>query len=199
VLFDESAGIYKIWCTQYKDGGSRTVYGESPDGLSWMLRPEPVLLPSNEWEGMRLFYPCVLKRQDGGYDCWYTGISKQNAWSVGHATSNDGLIWTKDAAPVLPAPLSSRPIRFLAEAFTKLTGQCIRLPVYGKASPCVWHEGEGYRMLTHEIGTRGLLFIVQYDSNDGRSWKMVSRDVWADKPRTAWDAFFQADPFVLCL
>ena len=48
--------------------------------------------------------PCVLKLEDG-FHMWYLGSGAMNgkiAWRIGHATSPDGLNWTKSSTePVL--------------------------------------------------------------------------------------------------
>ena len=82
----------------------------STDGLSWSVGGSPVLAPGSmgEWDYNAAETPCVVEF-GGKYHLYYSGISEGDAGSlvkgryrIGHATSTDGLSWTKDAAnPVL--------------------------------------------------------------------------------------------------
>jgi hypothetical protein len=101
----------------YCAGGQKTVEGKqvwefknylatSPDGIAWRKQPEPVLPLGREgsWEAQSHAGPCVLKLADG-FHLWYLGSGPyqgKTAWRIGHATSPDGLKWTRSGpAPVL--------------------------------------------------------------------------------------------------
>lgn len=84
----------------------------SVDGIYWIrYGSTPVLLPSgnpSQWDGMYTFRPTIV--QIGGvYHMWYSGSDgtsgtygcqqgRYYARGVGHATSTDGINWTKDSS-----------------------------------------------------------------------------------------------------
>ncbi len=105
VLYDLQEKIYKMWFTAVDEGDAegspwlnqRIGYGESPDGISWTFRAEPVF-----HVGRR---PCVLKLDDGTYRMWVNAPSKEapdlkmteNIISV---RSEDGLHWEEEGDAV---------------------------------------------------------------------------------------------------
>jgi formylglycine-generating enzyme required for sulfatase activity len=94
----------------YCDGGRKTADGQqvwefknfmatSPDGITWRKEPEPVLPlgPPGSWDSQSHAGPCVLRLEDG-FHLWYLGSGPyqgKTAWRAGHATSPDGLKWTR--------------------------------------------------------------------------------------------------------
>ncbi|RME69883.1 MAG: hypothetical protein D6784_17645, partial [Chloroflexi bacterium] len=101
------SGQYKMWYTAFDGSGvGRIGYATSPDGVTWSkYGSNPVLdvgAPGS-WEDTDVMFPSVLK-QGSTYHLWYDGSegSGQGSHRIGHATSADGVNWTKDAAnPVL--------------------------------------------------------------------------------------------------
>ncbi len=100
---------YHMW---YWGGDMETVnqrigYATSPDGITWTkYANNPVIEPGSEgtWDGTAVGDPTVLY-VDSIFHMWYEGIpnlSLSEGLQIGHATSLDGIIWTKDTAnPVL--------------------------------------------------------------------------------------------------
>ncbi|GBD36568.1 hypothetical protein HRbin36_01693 [bacterium HR36] len=102
----------------YCDGGKVTKDGKqvwefknymavSEDGIKWKKLPDPVLPlgPKGSWDEHSHACPCVLKLPDG-FHMFYLGSGTYKgrgpAWRVGHATSPDGLKWTRSGdEPVL--------------------------------------------------------------------------------------------------
>jgi hypothetical protein len=78
----------------------------SPDGIAWKKEPKPVLPlgPAGSWDEKSHAGPCVLKLGDE-FHMWYLGSGAyrgKTAWRIGHATSPDGLRWTRSGSdPVL--------------------------------------------------------------------------------------------------
>ncbi len=78
----------------------------STDGINWIKHQDSVLSlgEKGSWDAVSQAGPCVLKLPDG-FHMWYLGsgrINGKTAWRIGHATSPDGLRWTKSAPePVL--------------------------------------------------------------------------------------------------
>ena len=99
-------GGYHMWYTGQTERRSWIGYAVSPDGTSWTRKsPKPVLSPTEPWEKVALMCPHVL--WDGErrlYRMWYSGGEQYEPDAIGHATSPDGLVWTKHKAnPVFRA------------------------------------------------------------------------------------------------
>lgn len=64
--------------------------------VAWHKNEAPVLLPGEEgsWDAEGVLSPSVLKIDDT-YHIWYSGMDATNL-RIGHATSEDGLVWVKD-------------------------------------------------------------------------------------------------------
>lgn len=101
VIFD--SGQYKMWYTGFDSSGVGHIgYATSPDGINWTKHGgNPVLSPGGGgWEDADVMFPSVLKL-GSTYHMWYEGHDG-STHRLGHATSGDGLNWTKDGAnPVL--------------------------------------------------------------------------------------------------
>lgn len=101
VLYE--SGVYKMWYTGVDSSGlTRIGYATSPDGFVWTKNVDPVLDlgSSGSWEGNDVTGPSVVN-EGGTYHMWYAGNDGATL-RLGHATSSDGLTWTKDPAdPVL--------------------------------------------------------------------------------------------------
>ena len=94
VLFEGSE--YKMWYTGNNQFHSRIGHATSPDGIVWTkYAGNPVLNkgPFGAWDYYRVSDPSIFF--DGsGYHMWYAGHDLFNV-RVGHATSPDGIVWTK--------------------------------------------------------------------------------------------------------
>ncbi len=74
----------------------------SADGLSWTVNTTPVLEPSDvkgNWDDHAVETPSVIVDGNGVYHMYYSGSRTGQApgvYQIGHATSPDGTVWTKD-------------------------------------------------------------------------------------------------------
>jgi len=98
------SGQYKMWYSGYDSSGvGRIGYATSPDGINWTkYGSNPVLDvgSAGSWEDADVFLPSVVK-QGSTYHMWYEAYDGATP-RLGHATSSDGLTWSKDPAnPVL--------------------------------------------------------------------------------------------------
>jgi len=116
----ERNGKYHMWYTGqistheptkngYENGHSAIGYVTSDDGIHWKGRTK-VLWPELPWEDVAVMCPHVLwdaKQQH--WRMWYSGGEQYEPNAIGHATSSDGLHWTKDSSnPVFrPDPTHS--------------------------------------------------------------------------------------------
>ncbi len=91
----------------------------SPDGIRWTRRATPVLEAANDWERPLcrnpadpgtctmggVLEPSVLHDATAGiYRMWYVGLGEPSnsfrTYRIGHATSPDGINWTRRPQPV---------------------------------------------------------------------------------------------------
>ncbi|GEM_PF-6354592 len=102
-------GYWMYLSTNYEDPSRedpvRIHRATSPDGLDWDVDPVPVLEPSSfplAFDYTKVETPSVI-RFGGRWHMYYCGISDLvGLYQIGHATSDDGIHFTKDPAnPVL--------------------------------------------------------------------------------------------------
>jgi predicted GH43/DUF377 family glycosyl hydrolase len=102
VLWDGS--MYRMWYTGNgaTSASPRIGYAWSNDAINWTRNPTPVLAPGSGWDGKGVSAPSVLYK-DGVWHMWYAGKNVMR-YSIGYATSPDGINWTKyEQNPVLTA------------------------------------------------------------------------------------------------
>jgi predicted GH43/DUF377 family glycosyl hydrolase len=108
VMYDDS--LYKMWylniqsSVNSKGAISSIGYATSKDGLTWNhYSQEPVLIPSQgTWDSFIIGHGTILK-DNAGYKLYYCGYNDNNniRYSIGLATSTDGIHWEKKTDPVL--------------------------------------------------------------------------------------------------
>jgi predicted outer membrane repeat protein len=105
VLYDpENTPAFQAWyaVADYVNGPIDIHYATSDDGISWSPTGM-VLARGTDWESHRIQEPCVVNTGNT-YHMWYRGQGSGGATGIGHATSTDGINWTKDATnPVIEA------------------------------------------------------------------------------------------------
>ena len=102
VIKDGSA--YKMWYCGWSTFPNMEIgYATSPDGINWTKQGKVLQVTATQWDDVSLYAPEVIK--DGStYHMWYSGGDggDDHTWLTGHATSTDGINWTKDPGnPVL--------------------------------------------------------------------------------------------------
>ncbi len=101
----DGASDYKMWYAGVNAAGIYAIgYATSSDGVNWNKDgSNPVLTKGapSAWDSQYVREPSVIN-VGGTYHMWYAGTAKWPYFRVGHATSPDGINWTKDAGnPVL--------------------------------------------------------------------------------------------------
>lgn len=77
-------------------GTSYIGYATSDDGVHWQRYDKPVIMPDEPWEIQSLMCPTVLwDEEERIYKLWYSGGEWFEPNSIGYATSEDGVSWTK--------------------------------------------------------------------------------------------------------
>jgi predicted GH43/DUF377 family glycosyl hydrolase len=92
-----------MWYTGTSGGIRRIGYATSPDGITWTKyvgNPVVDVGASGSWDESRVSNPTVAK-VGSTYHMWYSS-SISPTGGIGHATSPNGIIWTKDSGnPVI--------------------------------------------------------------------------------------------------
>jgi predicted GH43/DUF377 family glycosyl hydrolase len=127
--------------------------------------------PAGSWEERGILAGSVL-RPDSIYQMWYGGMNANFTGRIGHASSPDGIIWSKD---------SSNPVM---SATYNWEGSV-------NAFPCVLFDGAKYKMWY-----TGNSHVGYATSADGRTgWTKSSTPVLS--PGSGWDAASANGPWVL--
>lgn len=164
VLFHE--GIYKIWYDRIDGFG----YATSSDGRVWQKHPaSPVLVPGPEWYDTQEAASASVVIVDGTYHMWYSGLDADGDNRICHATSPDGIAWTKDSAnPVMdlgaPGSLDSNE---LIHPFVIYEAPLFRM----------WYNG-------HDTSAQRILYAV---SLDGVVWARSSSPALDRGAPGEWD------------
>ena len=156
---------YKMWYGSYDLATEKCDigYAWSPDGLNWTKHPgNPVFATDpGRWDGYSVDTPDV-HYVNGTYHMWYKGWSDPNGvgW-IGHATSPDGVSWTRDP---------KNPLIFTSPVKTEWDSYEVYRPrvILGSSEPGnramlnrMWFSGRNYSLrarvgLAIELGKTGL-------------------------------------------
>ncbi len=176
-------GMYRMWYTGNGSGDLRTNigYATSPDGIAWTRQgSEPVLrYGPGSWESHGVSAPSVWHDIGANlWKMWYAGRDFRGNYSIGYATSPDGVTWTKYLGnPVL------RPSTTGADDISVV-------------SPHVVYQAGVYHMWYAGRGSSNQIFYAT--SSDGVTWtKHPNNPVLSLGGDFAWDNGEIAAPAVL--
>lgn len=168
-------GVYHMWYTARPawylgEGPSQrttsVAYATSTDGRNWSKRGL-ALEPTGGWEGLRVSSPAVLAH-GGVFHMWYRGESgRYGATDIGHATSPDGVRWTRD--PLNPVTVDGS----AATRFVHRPGAVVQAEL-------------GYVMWAARGGR-----VARFTSIDGVSWRDEGDALATDG--SVWEAGDVAD------
>lgn len=101
-------GQFHMWYTAGDDRSNYTIgYATSPDGRQWTRanNAKPVFGTGapGSFDDQQVLHPAVVRDAGGLLHMWYNGVGPQKSFRVGHATSRDGIHWTRQnqGRPVL--------------------------------------------------------------------------------------------------
>ena len=97
-------GVYHMWYCGNDGSITQIGHATSSDKITWVkdILNNPVLKPeAGSWEGAMCYQPSVLFNGTD-FHMWYSG-GPAFQWSIGYASSSDGINWVKDTLnnPVL--------------------------------------------------------------------------------------------------
>ncbi len=156
----------------------------SPDGIHWTKHPDNPIIrlgPKGSWDESILICQSVIYDQEEKlFKMWYIGGTPQGVFSIGLATSPDGVHWTKYAGnPVLRVtePWEGT----VMEAFTVLKT---------KEGYKIWYGGNDL--------SRDKAAIGYASSPDGITWvKHPDNPIFTPDLPTRWDGYSVSDPDII--
>src|SRR3989344_3697794 len=146
---------------------ARVYEATSADGINWNINKNPQLSPSTnpaDWDSLRIETPSVIK-VGNTYHLYYSGCDancqEDGVYSIGHATSTDGIAWAKDPANPVVA----------AQADPSQWGS------YGSAEPGIVYNPKDGKFYLYYVGMKfdsnpsiGHIGILLSTSSDGSSF-----------------------------
>jgi predicted GH43/DUF377 family glycosyl hydrolase len=175
VVFD--GATYHMWYfgADYIPNGIHAIgYATSTNGTTWtkyVSNPIIITGTTGSWDSRFVLCPRVIS-DTGLYKMWYTGMDSSGTWSIGYATSTNGISWMKHAGnPVLR---------------TGSTGSWDGREVL---CPEVFLDGTTYRMWYTGQDANGFRRVGYATSPDGISWvKSASNPILSEGAPGSWEA-----------
>jgi beta-1,2-mannobiose phosphorylase / 1,2-beta-oligomannan phosphorylase len=180
VVFRNAA--YHLWYSGSDGAYWKIGYATSPDGISWTkYANNPVFdkSPAGTWDDYGVYSPSVI--HDGKkFHLWYSGFGAFA--QIGHATSNDGIAWTRDPAnPVVKTGIG---------ALTWDGGDA-------HAASVVFAEGK-YKMWYTGFCDRATSTIGYAESPDGTVWtKYSGNPMFGPVEKSSWNYSYVMCPSVV--
>jgi hypothetical protein len=164
---------FKMYYAGYD--GTRFALGlaTSMDGITWTKHPSNPIIPggaAGTWNYDVRQASVVV--QGGTFHMWLDARSSSGEWSIGYATSLDGINWSIDAA----SPIMTK-------------GAVGTFEETGVGEPVVVYDGNAYHMLYTGYAPPGLTGRIGYArSTDGLAWlRSPSNPVLNLGPSGTWD------------
>ena len=163
----------------------------SIDGISWTKYPDPVLIPTEDWETSGVTHPTVIFH-DGKFKMWYAALGS-GTWRAGYAESPDGISWSKSPENPLDLPtlghLGGLDIIFYENNWHLFyhTGEGVQTNIYHVVSDDLtnWHCEENCSAFrVSEMGFDSVMVIgpsvvkvgnkllLYYTGDDGNLWRV---------------------------
>ena len=125
----KEGALYRMWLTSSDISviPNVSIYeANSWDGITWTIDTVPQIVPggtNGSWDNARCETPSVIE-VGGTYHLYYSGNALGQSFAelqIGHATSPDGVVWTKDPDPVIPRPTTPNTWGWLGVAEPAIT------------------------------------------------------------------------------
>lgn len=155
-------GLFHMWYTAGDRHSSYKIgYATSPDGMRWTRKnhARPVFGPgvSGKFDDQVVLHPAVVRDDSGLLHLWYNGVGPQKSFRVGHATSRDGVHWTRqnNGNPVLePSVVGDFHEEYVYNVFV----------IHKKGQFQMWYSAWDSSRPNHSC-------ITHASSLDGNDWK----------------------------
>ncbi|MGB9669467.1 MAG: hypothetical protein ACPL0B_03675, partial [Anaerolineales bacterium] len=162
---------YRMWYTGRNSSGVYGIgYATSNDGITWTkYSGNPVFTdaPAPAWDSQIIWEPSVVFF-NGAYHLFYAGTDHWPYFKIGHATSTDGINWTRDLSnPVL----------------TPTEGSWDAIEVY---APSVVVNGSSLEMF-YSGNSGGAWLTGHAISTDGTSWTKDVNAFLSPSGGSTWD------------
>jgi predicted GH43/DUF377 family glycosyl hydrolase len=184
---------FHMWYTagdqrsRYKIG-----YATSPDGVNWQREQnaQPVLRSGKKgkFDDQVVLHPAVLCDDEGLLHMWYNGVGPQKGFRIGHATSHDGIHWTRqnDGNPVLsPGNVDGHTEDYVYNVMVLLEDNVFHM----------WYSSAFG--LQQNIFKPNSSAIVYAWSQDGTNWTKDPKPVFYNGPRGSLDEYSAFAGFVV--
>ncbi|MCU0364677.1 MAG: T9SS type A sorting domain-containing protein [Ignavibacteriaceae bacterium] len=169
-------GEYKLWyCNGFNAVDRQIGYATSPDGINWTkYTGNPVLSGGSEaWEAGGILW-CSVVSNSGTYTMYYSGLDITSTYySIGRATSPDGINWQKDTLnnPILTPDSGQWDSKAVCGPYCFYTSSTIYL----------YYTGWAMNYTGNTIG-------LATSTDNGLTWnKYASNPVLNSGPAGSWD------------
>lgn len=163
-------GVYKMW---FHGNGQQYIheigYATSEDGINWELHPDNPIFrvgTKESFESRWVVEPTVIKRGDI-YEMWYgasptkefdgsiEGLKTMKGY-IGHATSEDGIRWTRDPNNPILGPGES------GSGSWEEDGAIMPAAILDDGKVKIWYVGIGRQGTWYPELTRGFQYQIGY-------------------------------------
>ena len=159
LLFD---GKFHMWYTAGdKNSRYKIGYATSPDGIAWTRKNDgrPVLGPGEKgkFDDQVVLHPWVVRDDSGLLHIWYNGVAPLKSFRVGHATSRNGVHWTRQnhGKPVLqPSVVGEFHEEYVYNVFVTIDNGPFHM-WYSAISPEHRNSSPNHGCLTHAVSSNG--------------------------------------------
>lgn len=171
-VFDMSVlqenGRFRMWFSWRPKASIALV--ESPDGIHWTA-PTVVLGPNDATPWERKVNRPIVVHQPPVYHMWYTGQAGAQSY-IGHATSPDGIAWTRTG---------TKPVISPDQPWEK---RAVMVP------HVLWDAADRIYKMWYSGGDQYEPDAIGYAvSADGRTWSKRAEPVFTPSPKYQWDSF----------
>lgn len=104
----KDGSTYRMWYTG-NDGATTTIgYATSTDGITWVKNGSSVMGvgTGGAFDDTNVSHPIVIKN-GSTFELWYQGDNGSGQLTIGHATSPDAIVWTKQGQAYAHSSTSS--------------------------------------------------------------------------------------------
>ena len=177
-------GKFHMWYTAGDRRSAYTIgYAVSQDGIRWTRGNDatPVFGPGakGRFDDKAVLHPAVVRDESGLLHLWYNGVGPQKSFRVGHATSEDGIHWTRqnDGEPVLkPSIVGSFDEGYVYNVFVNRSAGQFHM-WYSAWTANDRRTGPDHNAVTHAV------------SSDGNVWKKDATPTITNGPEGSVDAY----------